>query len=97
MGTPGVKNPYFDQKHDLKYWYYVKILPVWAIRIHTLTTKIYLGKQWCYIFTNKGQKIGGTLYMGTPGGQKSKFWQKKTPNIDNMIKSSQFGPLDNTK
>ena len=35
--------------------------------------------------------------MGTPGGQKPKFWSKMIPNIDIMSKSSQFGHLDTHK
>ena len=37
------------------------------------------------------------IVNGHPRGSKNKFWQKMTPNIDIMQKSSQFGPLDNTK
>ena len=31
--------------------------------------------------------------MGAPGGQKPLFSPKMTPNIDSMLKSSQFGPF----
>ena len=38
---------------------------------------------------------GGTLYMGTPGGQKPKFCPKMTTNTGIMQITSQFGPFDN--
>ncbi len=42
-GHPGVSNTEILTKIDAKYLYYAKILPVWTIKIHTLTTKIQLG------------------------------------------------------
>jgi hypothetical protein len=51
----------------------VKILPVWAIRIHVVTTKIHLGETLEDIFTNISQKVWGDPVNGHPGGQKPKF------------------------
>ena len=41
--TPGGSKTQILTENDPKYCYYVKILPVWAIRQHILTTKIRLG------------------------------------------------------
>ena len=96
MGTPGGKTQILAE-NDPKYWYYAKILLVLAIRIHKVTTHLYLGLTLMQYLRYQLYNSWGEPYKWAPWVTNTQtLSENDSMYVDIMLKIFQFGLLDNT-